>query len=133
MEGARDTRGWKKCWCLLAVLFWAPYLQHNLYHTTLFAAFGAKGFWMFALFSASLAVALVSAVLFHTAVLGWLRLRRTALIAAAVSTLGTAALFFGSSFGRGDDWGCRGIGGGRVLCGGLCWNFVACLRDVGLL
>ena len=93
MEGARDTRGWKKCWCLLAVLFWASYLQHNLYHTTLFAAFGAKGFWIFALFSASLAVALVSAVLFHTAVLGWFRLRRTALIAAAVSTLGTAALF----------------------------------------
>ncbi len=40
MEGARDTRLEE----VLRRCCFKPHLQHNLYHTTLFTAFGAKGF-----------------------------------------------------------------------------------------
>ena len=78
--------------CALAFLFIVPYLQHNLYHTTLFSAYGSVGFVLFALFAGVVAAALILLVLSHGRALPHLRSRMGALASGALGTIGTASL-----------------------------------------
>lgn len=85
--------------CFFGLLFVMPYLQHNLYHTTLFAGLGADGFAIFAFFAALLAVGLIGCIVGQGPVGTWLRSRRRVAVASVLGTAGTLLVYLAPSLG----------------------------------
>lgn len=98
--------------CFFSVLFAIPYLQHNLYHTTLFAGFGAQQFAIFALFSLIFAAGLIGCIAGCDRIERFLRPLGVAVAASVVATGGTVMLWFAPSagFAAALAWGALGAG-----------------------
>lgn len=116
------------CWqrrraasCFLALLFVAPYLQHNLYHTTLFARYGDGGFVVFSLFSVVLAIELIFCIIARTKAASWLGSRLGTAIAAGAATAGTVTIYFVPSFFEGMPMMVWGLLGASCYAAGLAY------------
>ena len=98
--------------CFFSVLFTVPYLQHNLYHTTLFSGFGAQQFVVFALFSLIFAAGLIGCIVGCERIGRILRPLSVAAAASVVATGGTVMLWFAPSVGSDAAliWGALGAG-----------------------
>ena len=98
--------------CFFSVLFTVPYLQHNLYHTTLFSGFGAQQFVVFALFSLIFAAGLIGCIVGCERIGRILRPLSVAAAASVVATGGTLMLWFAPSVGSDAAliWGALGAG-----------------------
>ena len=98
--------------CFFSVLFTVPYLQHNLYHTTLFSGFGAQQFVVFALFSLIFAAGLIGCIVGCERIGRILRPLSVAAAASVVATDGTVMLWFAPSVGSDAAliWGALGAG-----------------------
>ena len=107
--------------CFLALLFVAPYLQHNLYHTTLFARYGDSDFAVFSLFSVILAAWLILCIIAQKKVAFWLDSRRGAAIAAGAATVGTATIYFAPSFVEGVPMLAWGLFGASCYAAGFAY------------
>lgn len=120
--------------CFFSVLFTVPYLQHNLYHTTLFSGFGAQQFVVFALFSLIFAAGLIGCIVGCERIGRTLRPLSVAAAASVVATGGTVMLWFAPSVGSDAAliWGALGAGCyalGLVALGAGCSSCSAFLRD----
>ena len=98
--------------CFFSVLFTVPYLQHNLYHTTLFSGFGAQQFVVFALFSLIFAAGLIGCIVGCERIGRILRPLSVAAAASVVATGCTVMLWFAPSVGSDAAliWGALGAG-----------------------
>lgn len=118
--------------CFLALLFVAPYLQHNLYHTTLFARYGDSDFAVFSLFSVILAAWLILCIIAQKKVAFWLDSRRGAAIAAGAATVGTATIYFAPSFVEGVPMLAWGLFGASCYAAGFAYLAIRSFLVLGV-